>query len=244
MIACIQKRIGGVPSSHKIRGLNISATYANEENSNYIDDDDDDDDGYKPPIIIKVSNKSKGLKWIYVPTFYGIPEEGEDMIWLSHWRMESETTLQCGDEVLVLVLMRPGKFQLKEFGIELVQEHQNHMMISTQHNIKSDPNYPFVIGGDLSIYEHIPGIYFLGMNKEFVEDTDFFLNRLIMDTDEEDTDKEKGQEDEPNYTIARTRAASNNCGHGSWKVLLTAAGLFFTLALVVRSSISRKKKRR
>ncbi|CAN6582714.1 unnamed protein product [Malus baccata var. baccata] len=229
-------------ASHKIRGLNISATYANEENSNY-----DDDDGYKPPIIIKVSNKTKGLKWIYVPAFYGIPEEGEDMIWLSHWRMESETTLQCGDEVLVLVLMRPGKFQLKEFGIELVQEHQNHMMTSTQHNIKSDPNYPFVIGGDLSMWEYIPGIYFLGYVKETVEDTDVFsqrfLNCLIMDTDEEDRDKEKGQEDEPNYTIARTRAASNNCSLGGWKVLLTAAGLFFTLALVVRSSISQKKKR-
>ncbi|XP_070682736.1 disease resistance protein RUN1-like isoform X2 [Malus domestica] len=240
-------------ASHKIRGLNISATYANEENSNYIDDDgdddddDDDDDGYKSSIIIKVSNKSKGLKWIYVPTFYGIPEEGEDMIWLSHWRMESETTLQCGDEVLVLVLLSLGKFQLKEFGVELVQEHQNNMMISTQHNIKSDPNYPCVIGGDLSMWEYTPGIYFLGCDKETVEDTDFFpqrfLNRLIMDTDEEDTDKEKGQEDEPNYTIARTRVASNNCSLGGWKVLLTAAGLFFTLALVVRSSISQKKKR-
>ncbi|CAN6722125.1 unnamed protein product [Malus baccata var. baccata] len=233
-------------ASHKIRGLNISATYANEENSNYIDDDDDDY-YYKPPIIIKVSNKTKGLKWIYIPAFYGIPEEGEDMIWLSHWRMESETTLQCGDEVLVLVLMSLGKFQLKEFGVELVQEHQNNMMISTQHNIKSDPNYPFVIGGDLSMWEYIPGIYFLSCDKETVEDTDFFpqrfLNCLIMDTDEEDTDKEKGQEDEPNYTIARTRAASNNCSLGGWKVLLTAAGLFFTLALVVRSSISQKKKR-
>ncbi|XP_050159064.1 disease resistance protein RPV1-like isoform X3 [Malus sylvestris] len=236
-----------LPASHKIRGLNISATYANEENSNYIDDDDDDDD-YKPPIIIKVSNKSKGLKWIYVPYLSGIPEEGEDMIWLSHWRMESETTLQCGDEVLVLVLMRPGKFQLKEVGVELVQEHQNNMMINTQHNIKSDPSYPFVIGGDLSMYEYIPGIYFLGCTKKIVEKTSClpqrFLNRLIMDTDEEDTDKEKGQEDEPNYTIASTRAASNNCGLGGWKVLLTAAGLFFTLALVVRSSISRKKQRR
>ncbi|XP_070681299.1 disease resistance protein RUN1-like [Malus domestica] len=228
-------------ASHKIRGLNIFATYAKEENSNK--------DNYDPSmqIVTKVSNKSKGLKWIYGPDFYGIPGDGEDMIWLSHWKMENETILQCGDQVVVSIVAGPDKlFRIKEFGVELVQEHQNNMMISTQHNTKSNPNYPFVIGGDLSMWEHIPRIYFLGWIKEAVENTNIiprrFLNRLIMDTDEEDTDKE-GQEDEPVYTIGRTRDASNNCGLGGWKVLLTAAGLFCTLALVVRSSISQKKKR-
>ncbi|CAN6566811.1 unnamed protein product [Malus baccata var. baccata] len=229
-------------ASHRIRGLNIFATYAKEENSN-------NDRCYSfHPMMTKVSNKSKGLKWIYGPAFYGIPDDREDMIWLSHWKMENETILQCGDQVVVSVVAGPDKlFRIKEFGVELVQEHQNNMMISTQHNTKSDPNYPCVIDGDLSMQEHIPGIYFLGYRKEDVEDTRKFprrfLNRLIMDTDEEDTDKEEGQEDEPDYTIGRTRDASNNCSLGGWKVLLTAAGLFFTLALVVRSSISQKKKR-
>ncbi|CAN6543140.1 unnamed protein product [Malus baccata var. baccata] len=233
-----------LPSSHTIRGLNIFATYANEENSNY----NDDDDGYKPPMIIKVSNKSKGLKWIYLPLFYGIPGDGEDMIWLSHWKMENETILQCGDQVVVSVVAGPNElFRIKEFGVELMQEHQNNIMISTQHNTKSDPNYPCVIGGDLSLWEHKPGIYVLRISKESFEDDDDdfmqWLNRFIMDNDEEDTDKEEGQEDEPDYTIGRTRDANNNCGLRGWKVLLTAAGLFFSLALVVRSSISRKKKR-
>ncbi|XP_048422834.1 disease resistance protein RPV1-like [Pyrus x bretschneideri] len=225
-----------LPSSHRIRGLNIFASYANEENSNY------NDDGWKwVSNIIKVSNKSKGLKWIYSPSFYGIPGDGEDMIWLSHWKMENETILQCGDQVVVSVMTGPNKlFRIKEFGVELMQEHQNNMMISTQHNTKSDPNYPFVIGGDLSMWEHIPRIYCLGFDGEIVEER--WFNRLIMDTDEEDTDRE-GQEDELDYTIARTRATSNNCSLRGWKVLVTAAGLFFTLALVVRSSISQKKKR-
>ncbi|KAB2620585.1 protein suppressor of npr1-1 [Pyrus ussuriensis x Pyrus communis] len=228
-----------LPCSHKIRGLKIFATYANEENSN------NDNEWKWFSNIIKVSNKSKGLKWIYCPLFYGNPGDGEDMIWLSHWKMENETILQCGDQVVVSVMTGPNKlFRIKEFGVELMQEHQNNMMISTQHNTKSDPNYPFVIGGDLSVWEHIPGIYCLGFDGEYVEDeVPIWFNRLIMDTDEGDTDKE-GQEDEPDYTIARTRAASNsnNCGLRSWKVLVTAAGLFFTLALVVRSSISQKKK--
>ncbi|XP_050153697.1 disease resistance protein RUN1-like isoform X2 [Malus sylvestris] len=228
-------------ASHRIRGLNIFATYAKEENPN--------NDSYDFSIIMtKVSNKSKGLKWIYIPLSYGIPGDGEDMIWLSHWKMENETILQCGDQVVVSVLAEPNKlFRMKELGVELVQEHQNNMMISTQHNTKSNPNYPFVIGGDLSMWEHIPGIYFLGCIKEVVENTNIFprrfLNSLIMDTDEEDTGMKEEQEDEPDYTIGRTRDASDNCGPGGWKVLLTAAGLFFTLALVVRSSISQKKKR-
>ncbi|KAM2968342.1 hypothetical protein FF1_028498 [Malus domestica] len=233
-----------LPATHRIRGLNIFATYATKENSNYHDY------SMNRPIMTTVSNKSKGLKWIYAPLFYGIPGEGEDMIWLSHWRMESETILQCGDQVVVLVMARfPEQFRVKEFGVELVQEHQNNMMISTQHNTKSDPHYPRVIGGDLSMWEQKPGLYVLGFSKEeFEKEIDFCLqrmfNRLIMDADEEDTGKEEGQEGEPDHTIARMRAASNNCTVGGWKVLLTAAGLFFTLALVVRSSISQKKKRR
>ncbi|XP_048442498.1 disease resistance protein RUN1-like [Pyrus x bretschneideri] len=232
-----------VPSllaSHKIRGLNIFATYAKAGNYNGIWSSND------PILLTNVSNKSKGLKWIYNPDFDGIPGEGEDMIWLSHWKMENKTILQCGDQVVVSVVARPVNYIIKEFGVELVQEHQNNIMISTQHNTKSDPNYPYVIGGDLSNWEHIPGIYFLGVPEECVEYAMKVpwgnLYRLIMDTDEEDTDKEEGQEDEPDYTIGRTRDANNNCGLKGWKVLLTAAGLFFTLALVFRSSISQKKK--
>ena len=136
-----------------------------------------DDD--KPPMIITVSNKSKGLKWIYWPLFYGIPGDGEDMIWLSHWKMENETILQCGDQVVVSVVAGPNKlFRIKEFGVELMHEHQNNMMISTQHNTKSDPNYPFVIGGDLSMWhEHKPGIYFLGIPKESVEEMMMTMSR-------------------------------------------------------------------
>ncbi|XP_050160132.1 disease resistance protein RUN1-like isoform X14 [Malus sylvestris] len=219
-------------TSHRIRGLNIFATYAKENSNNYFT---------RPsiaPIMIKVRNKSKGMKWIYSPIFYGIPGDGEDMIWLSHWKMENKTILQCGDEVVVSVITGPRDlFWVKEFGVELVQEHRDNM--STQHNTKSDPHYPFVIGGDLKRFECRPGIYFLGnYGREDIGDIDI----LTMDSDEEDTNKE-GQEDEPDYTIAKTRTSSNNCSLRGWKVRLTAVGFFFALALVGWSSISQKKKR-
>ncbi|TQD92528.1 hypothetical protein C1H46_021864 [Malus baccata] len=219
-------------ASHRIRGLNIFATYANENSNNYVTRFG------IAPIMIKVRNKSKGLKWIYSPTFYGIPGDGEDMIWLSHWKMENKTILQCGDEVVVSVITGPRDlFSVKEFGVELMQEHQDKM--STQHNTKSDPNYPYVIGEDLKTWKCRPGIYFLG--RWTIADTDD-IDILIMDSDEEDTNKE-GQEDEPDYTVAKKRAASNNCSLGGWKVRLTAVGFFFALALVGWSSISQKKKR-
>ncbi|CAN6583341.1 unnamed protein product [Malus baccata var. baccata] len=208
-------------ASHRIRGLNIFATYAKENSNNYFT---------MPriaPIMIKVRNKSKGLKWIYSPVFYGIPGDGEDMTWLSHWKMENKTILQCGDEVVVSVITGPRDlFWVKEFGVELVQEHQDKM--STQHNTKSYPNYPFVIDGDLKTLKCIPGIYFLGSwTREDADNIDI----LTMDSDEEDTNKE-GQDDEPNYTIAKTRVVSNNCSLRGWKVRLTAVGFFFALALV------------
>nr|XP_028962415.1 disease resistance protein RPP4-like isoform X2 [Malus domestica] len=164
-------------ASHRIRGLNIFATYAKENSNNYSSGPN------IGPIMIKVRNKSKGLKWIYSPEFYGIPGDGEEMIWLSHWKMENKTILQCGDEVVVSVITGPRDlFSVKEFGVELVQEHQDKM--GTQHNTKSDPNYPFVIGGDLKTFDCKPGIYFLGnYERKDIDDIDI----LTMDSDEEDT---------------------------------------------------------
>ncbi|XP_034213658.1 uncharacterized protein LOC117626118 [Prunus dulcis] len=40
--------------------------------------------GFGAEIMARVRNKSKGQKWYYGPSQYGIPGEGEDMIWLSH----------------------------------------------------------------------------------------------------------------------------------------------------------------
>ncbi|CAN6582543.1 unnamed protein product [Malus baccata var. baccata] len=163
-------------ASHRIRGLNIFATYAKKNSNNY---------STIPiigPIMIKVRNKSKGLKWIYSPEFRGIPGDGEDMIWLSHCKMENKTILQCGDEVVVSVISgRRDLFWVKEFGVQLVQEHQDRM--STQHN-KSDPNYAFVIGGDLKMWECRSGLYLIGGYEGGDIDR---IDILTMDSDEEDT---------------------------------------------------------
>lgn len=140
-----------LPPNYVIRGLNIFAVYALSEHSSFCVFDN--------PLFKKVWNKSKSLKWIYNPQVYGIPREGEDMVWLSHWKLEGE--LLGGNEVVVSVFMQPGVFHLKEFGVQLVCEKHENNSTSTQHNTWTDPYYPRVIGGDLSSREATKGTYWL-----------------------------------------------------------------------------------
>ncbi|XP_048428684.1 disease resistance protein RUN1 [Pyrus x bretschneideri] len=225
-------------ASHKIRGLNIFATYASEESWIWAY-------GPDPSMSIEVSNKSKGLKWLYGPRFCRGPGgRGEDVTWLSHWKMDNQTIiLECGDEVVVSVMtmVRDQLIRVKEFGVELVQEHQDKM--STQHNTTPDPNDPFVIGGDLSPLENVSGEYeFCWFSEAEMKNTDFcrpkWLNTLIMDSD-----KEEEQQSDLDHKIAAASARGNNCHPGGWRGLVTAAVFLLTLTQIVRPSISQKKKR-
>lgn len=67
----------------EIRGLNTFVVYADIEPH--------------AAFYIKIINKTKGTKWVYGPTFFGIPEANQDMIWLSHWEFGNQ--LGFGDKV-------------------------------------------------------------------------------------------------------------------------------------------------
>ncbi|CAL9006541.1 unnamed protein product [Prunus brigantina] len=115
--------------NHRIKGLIVCAIYASSGSDFPYDywTGFPDVDGH---MITRVRNKSKGLKWYYAPTHYGIPGEGEDMIWLSHWKFKDEH-LEGGDQVVVSVRMTHC-FQVKELGIQFVQvEQESHNMMST-----------------------------------------------------------------------------------------------------------------
>uniref|UniRef100_A0A5B7C252 Putative TMV resistance protein N-like n=1 Tax=Davidia involucrata TaxID=16924 RepID=A0A5B7C252_DAVIN len=64
-----------------IRGLNVCCVYTFSNNQ----------DNWSPcPLFTKVTNKTKDLKWIYSPGYFGIPEDGKDMMWfwesVRRWR--------------------------------------------------------------------------------------------------------------------------------------------------------------
>ncbi|CAL9006582.1 unnamed protein product [Prunus brigantina] len=206
-----------VPLRDYYRGLKVFAVYTKHEHDN----DNGPSDNVPGPIVTRVRNKSKGLKWIYAPRCYGIPGEGEDMIWLSLWKLKEEVHLEGGDEVVVSVIMQPW-LQVKEFGIQL-QENHNMMTVSTESSY-----YPCVRSGDS--YQYQPGVY------------PIWFNKILGDSDDEDT-ADKEEEKHYDQTIAATTGSNNTGSLRGWKVIITAACFFLTLSLITRSSLSHKKKR-
>ncbi|KAK9911053.1 hypothetical protein M0R45_034977 [Rubus argutus] len=83
--------------NRRIGGLNVLFVYANSCNGSAMIGDSDVCYSTDFPIVVKVRNKSKGLKWIYPPPHYGVPGEGEDMMWLTHWKFRNQ--LEGGDQV-------------------------------------------------------------------------------------------------------------------------------------------------
>ncbi|CAL9006551.1 unnamed protein product [Prunus brigantina] len=193
-----------VPLRDYYRGLKVFAVYTKHEHDN----DNGPDYCLPGPIVTRVRNKSKGLKWIHAPTCYGIPGEGEDMIWLSLWKLKEEVHLESGDEVVVSVIMQPW-LQVKEFGIQL-QENHNMMTVSTESSY-----YPCFRSGDLDQYQ--PGVYLLFLRHEPIQDPIWF-NKILGDSDDEDTtDEEEEQQDD--ITVATTTGSNNSGGLCGWKVL-------------------------
>ncbi|THF96836.1 hypothetical protein TEA_022330 [Camellia sinensis var. sinensis] len=124
--------------------------------------------------FIKISNKTRGLKWVYSPTFLGIPGAREDMTWLSHWKFENQ--LGVGDEVSVSVVAWSPAFCIKECGISFMYEEQEEQKrISTkseieEHVINQNTTYPLqnVSDGVESAYQMRSGKYFLSHSEYFM----------------------------------------------------------------------------
>ncbi|CAL9006434.1 unnamed protein product [Prunus brigantina] len=189
--------------NHRIRGLIVFVVYVHP--------------GYDSPIVhhahmplIRVKNKSKGLRGMYCPSHYGIPGEGEDMIWLSHWNLYDQ--LEGGDEVVVSVIMKSGLL-VKELGIRLlmVQQEENHNMMS----ISTDSSYEelFDLGSDLIWFPHeaLSFNMILGDSDEEGKAEEVF-SRFVCLPDEE-------EEQQDDITVATTTGSNNSGGLCGWKVL-------------------------
>ena len=132
----------------KIRGLNVCIVYARSNDHHHANFHD---------FYVKISNKSKGIDWIYDPTFYG----NEDMLWLSHWKIINQ--VEHGDEVDISMIVDYG-FLVKECGSQIVYEQEEKCSQSNsgediiQHKISP---YHNVFDGDFSAYQRSKGCYVL-----------------------------------------------------------------------------------
>ncbi|CAN4110796.1 unnamed protein product [Withania somnifera] len=134
-----------------IQGLEICIAYAE-----YYEE------CYSERHFIKVHNKTKGIKWIYGPTVFGIAGASNPMLWFSHWKFGNH--LESGDQVVVSLSM---SCLVREFGVHLVFSEQGEEDTLSE-NAKEGgrrPCYPLqhAIGGDLSPYERSSGVYHLSL---------------------------------------------------------------------------------
>ncbi|XP_065852945.1 disease resistance protein RPV1-like isoform X2 [Euphorbia lathyris] len=152
----------GIPALHgrKICGLNTSTVYTRDNSSNRLDDHH----------YIKIWNKSQDLKLIYSPTFYGIPQAQESMVWFSHWKIGDR--LEGGDELNVSVVMSSG-YEVKEFGIYVVYEDEEE---DTQLNSEE------MEGNESSWYRRFDcmdsDIYRVGREEFFLCNHAYLVNQL------------------------------------------------------------------
>ncbi|GKE46610.1 hypothetical protein Tco_1477868, partial [Tanacetum coccineum] len=126
-------------------------------------------------LLAKVSNKTKGLTWIYNPVVYSEPEVDEDVAWLSYWPIGN--ILDTGDEVNVDIIVGNG-FIVSGCGATLVYMDGELSQENCNPMIKEEE----VIGGDLSEFELTKGAFYLCRRDFFKSMTPDWLKTLVGDT--------------------------------------------------------------
>ncbi|PRQ57309.1 hypothetical protein RchiOBHm_Chr1g0346891 [Rosa chinensis] len=150
----------------RIRGFNIFIIYAISDN----DDERYSSSRDQGSITIKIINESNDDNWHYAPIYHGIPGKGEDMIWLTHWNMKNQ--VKGGDQVAVSLSVKHARFryQVKEWGIQVVQEKQEDKMC-TDHYTRNPICFPCATGGDLlTSDEPLTGTYLLSYEPDSTVD--------------------------------------------------------------------------
>ncbi|KAK9904582.1 hypothetical protein M0R45_000547 [Rubus argutus] len=134
------------PKGLRIRGLNIFSVYAlTTSSASRLKEED-----IQHPALIVICNKSKGLRWIYVPSCWGIPSKGEDVIWL-----ELGESIRSWRSSVCFSTCMLSWYSGKRVGLPDCPRASKEDL--SQHN--TDLN---VIGGDFSeLYLLIPGTYLL-----------------------------------------------------------------------------------
>nr|XP_025884979.1 TMV resistance protein N-like isoform X2 [Solanum lycopersicum] len=124
-------------------------------------------------FFIKLNNLSKGVKWIYEPTFIGIPGPNENLTFLCHWKLGKY--LEANDEVNVSIIGWSNTFQMKDFGVSLECDtvEADLSVPSNELAIKSsDPSA--YLSGQCVMERYMP-VYQLAWNHYCFSHPDYFL---------------------------------------------------------------------
>ncbi|XP_021979296.1 uncharacterized protein LOC110875407 [Helianthus annuus] len=128
-------------------------------------------------LLAKISNRSKGLTWVYNPVVYCAPRSDEDVVWLSYWPIGN--MLGVGDEVNVDIHVQIGTMIVSGCGASLVYaDSEVDQEDNCENNLMKEKE---VIGGDLSEFEVTTGGYYLCRRDLFGSETSSWLERLFGD---------------------------------------------------------------
>ncbi|KAJ0799965.1 putative heavy metal-associated domain superfamily [Helianthus annuus] len=104
----------------------------------------------------KISNRSRGVTWVYSPVVYCKPRVDEDVVWLSYWPIGN--LLDAGDDVYVDIIEKEGTIIISGYGASLVYKDGGEVEEKSEEE---------VIGGDLSRFEVTKGGYYLCRHNFF-----------------------------------------------------------------------------
>lgn len=138
---------------YKICGLSLCIVYAGGAPK------------FNTSFYTKINNKTKGLRWTYCPTCYGIPEANKSMMWLSYWKFGDQ--LAAGDHVDILVAMSPG-FQVQKSGARIVYEQKGSQSNNEEMVQGTSLPYRNLTVGDMSAYQVQTSAYFLCNHRNFI----------------------------------------------------------------------------
>ncbi|KAJ0710119.1 putative heavy metal-associated domain superfamily [Helianthus annuus] len=154
------------PQKNRIQGLSVSCLYRSLG-------------VYKVPFLFaKISNRTKGLTWVYNPMVYCKSKVDEDVVWLSYWPIGN--ILDAGDEVNVVIYVEKGTMMVCECGANLV--YMDDGEVQEEENCENSTRKgEEVIGGDLSEFEVTTGGYYLCRRDLFGLETSSRLKWLFGD---------------------------------------------------------------
>ncbi|PHU10155.1 hypothetical protein BC332_22015 [Capsicum chinense] len=144
-------------------------------------------------IDIKVQNITKGLNWIYAPSFIGIPGENNKLTFLCHWKFGKY--LQAGDQINVSLPCWSKTFKTKEFGVTLAYDKpepdqssastSEARVLATRHTPISH-DYQFeesVMEGFMPSYQLAVNHYYLSHPNYYVfrDNADFVVRSILKE---------------------------------------------------------------
>ncbi|KAK1437416.1 hypothetical protein QVD17_03207 [Tagetes erecta] len=160
-------RISLHSTKHRIQGLNVSCLYRSSGCK----------DEYRGCLWTIISNKSKGVTWMYNPVVYCKPGVEQYAMWLSYWPIGNK--LDVGDEVYVEIVVGE-EMRVHECGASLVFSDGGE--IKQEEECDSNTMKEEVIGGDLSEFQLNTGAYYLCRRDFFKSSTPELIKRWFGDT--------------------------------------------------------------